>query len=1260
MISVQSNILAMNANRQFKVNTGKTRKSTEKLSSGYRINRAADDAAGIAISEKMRRQIRGLMQGTANAQDGMSYVQVADGAMNEVHDMLQRMNELSIQALNGTYTESDRAALNEEFDHLRTEIDRISHETMFNDQPVFEEHEDSFHQIEGNKKWNDNQMHTVPASANELTIHLSNDFDPKDYTVTVPAGIYTTQELIDEIDDALSKMSPSNPGFEFEYTEDGLCNVNFESADGSPTEIASVDGSLAYLIHDFYTGKSTVNLLGTTVFDVTEPLIITKGQNDELGFYVEGKKSVDFVSMKIPSGAYSRSEMIDFINSKLKENPNTIGVVAKEYGNSSIQITGGDYINITGLKGNMFKLETTKPVYSSVFYDNVKYGNFTSGTGTSASITASTYYNSSSTAKFYISDKNNTLRFKLNNAADYSKITLTNGEYTLSGLVSEINKQLKAEGLEDEITVSTLSSSYLKLSSTKKGAESTLEFDTSSGVYANTYADLFLNTRYLPKHESRRNALLTGNAKLSGEITLSANDSLSFNVDNDKYTISNIAGNYANIDALVNKLNACIDNLAGIKGKVKFAKGGNGLALNALTNDIQKIYFASANQNETYKKLFVGTTEAMNSTTVSQKNGNIERPQGSTQVNKINATIEVTVPADRVPITIDANSNKMTFTIHGSTKTITLGTKTYNSMNSLISEINQQLKNSNNDDLKTIEASYDNGKLKFVSIPPSTADDGVWSFSLPYSSYQYTSGTYAWKAILGTKMVPSPPSVREAGKTSMTTHGAIPEKTIINNDNKDLILNIGTGDVKISIASGTYNTREELKNAVQNAINASSLSGKVTASITSDNKLQIGADSDTLNASGSFYREVILDKITAQNPRSYTKEGTSTAGTYTDAYIIGRKDLSTEPVEIISGANDIFTFDFTHTSREDVANSYEKQMDIKIPEGVYTGTEIASLLQSKIQEKFDEEGFDDFEIKVSVGGITTGVVGSNDDTALQIVVQKKADKTPDAGEYVLDGIRGSAASFIFYKTTEKPKETYISGTKDLSGGISFTPDKNVLTLSADSTSYKYTFPEGKKYTADEYVNLLNDMFTNGDDNGDTAPLKASLENGVLRISHKVPGSHTITDIGGNARDMIFFEEKGRESRDPIIILVGADTQDVMSIPRIRLNSATLKINSITISQQKYAEKAVGRVKEAINILSTKRSVYGAMHNRLEHTFNNNNNVIENTQASESAIRDADMAYEVMEQAKNNFMQQTSQTILAQSNHMTDMVLNLLQ
>ncbi len=135
---VKHNITAMNSNRMLGLTTASQAKSTEKLSSGYKINRASDDAAGLSISEKMRRQIRGLTQASANAQDGISCVQTAEGALNEVEDMLQRINELAVKGENGTLTSTDRSYIQSEVKQLMSEIDRVQSTTTFNEQKLLD------------------------------------------------------------------------------------------------------------------------------------------------------------------------------------------------------------------------------------------------------------------------------------------------------------------------------------------------------------------------------------------------------------------------------------------------------------------------------------------------------------------------------------------------------------------------------------------------------------------------------------------------------------------------------------------------------------------------------------------------------------------------------------------------------------------------------------------------------------------------------------------------------------------------------------------------------------------------------------------------------------------------------------------------------------------------------------------------------------------------------------------------------------------
>ena len=160
---VQHNLTAMNSNRMLGVTTGLQAKSSEKLASGYKINRAGDDAAGLSISEKMRSQIRGLNKASQNAQDGVSVIQTAEGALNEVHSILQRMNELATQAANDTNTADDRSAINDELVALTAEIDRISETTQFN----------TMNLLDGNFKDKKLQVGSIGAAEQTITVSIS-------------------------------------------------------------------------------------------------------------------------------------------------------------------------------------------------------------------------------------------------------------------------------------------------------------------------------------------------------------------------------------------------------------------------------------------------------------------------------------------------------------------------------------------------------------------------------------------------------------------------------------------------------------------------------------------------------------------------------------------------------------------------------------------------------------------------------------------------------------------------------------------------------------------------------------------------------------------------------------------------------------------------------------------------------------------------------------------------------------------------------
>lgn len=193
---VQHNLTAMNANRQLGITTGAQAKSSEKLSSGYKVNRAADDAAGLTISEKMRSQVRGLNKASDNAQDGISLIQTAEGALNEVHSILQRMNELATQAANDTNTTADRGAIQSEVDQLTSEIDRIQSTTQFN----------TMNLLDGNYKTKNLQVGSL--CGQKITISIDDMSSSALSIKSLNVGTFTKAgSAMSAIQGALSKVS---------------------------------------------------------------------------------------------------------------------------------------------------------------------------------------------------------------------------------------------------------------------------------------------------------------------------------------------------------------------------------------------------------------------------------------------------------------------------------------------------------------------------------------------------------------------------------------------------------------------------------------------------------------------------------------------------------------------------------------------------------------------------------------------------------------------------------------------------------------------------------------------------------------------------------------------------------------------------------------------------------------------------------------------------------------------------------------------
>ena len=280
---VQHNMQAMNANRMLNVTTTQQSKATEKLSSGYKINRAADDAAGLSISEKMRKQIRGLDQASTNAQDGISAVQTAEGALTEVHSMLQRMNELAVQAANGTNSESDRSSIQDEINQLTTEIDRVAETTKFNETYLLKGNgKTSKVKIAAKDAGIEGTLKGVGTGVATFTMAALKAGD----TITIGSKGYTIGTTIDDVKSAIQALGNGK-----KVTIDG---TEYEIVDGTTTKEDQTENKLTMDNVKARVRDGSTVVAGTqTYVAMTEDKADGIGDND--ASVISAKKAYDLI-----------------------------------------------------------------------------------------------------------------------------------------------------------------------------------------------------------------------------------------------------------------------------------------------------------------------------------------------------------------------------------------------------------------------------------------------------------------------------------------------------------------------------------------------------------------------------------------------------------------------------------------------------------------------------------------------------------------------------------------------------------------------------------------------------------------------------------------------------------------------------------------------------------------------------------------------------------------------------------------------------
>ena len=1054
---VAHNFLAMNASRQLNIVTDSRKKSTEKLSSGYRINRAADDAAGLAISEKMRAIIRGLNQGTDNCQDGVSWTQIGDGALDEVHDMLHRMTQLTIKSLNETNSDSDRAAMQAEFDQLQTEIDRITQTVEFNTHKIFNEHEATYDQYLGNRKWKQDQIHQIVNGVNNsLTVNYKfapNANETSSFTITVPEGNYTTQELIDEIDTALENIGVNDSSFTFEYTGKGYCNINYENG----ASIESVSGGLTYLLHDMSQGGSLGCLIGTTKFTDDSKLNVTS-YNNTLSFTIEndlGAKSN--VNISLANGWYSRDELIDILNSKLTGT----SVKAEKYGDS-IKLASDDCL-ITGFKGNMFKIETSNPIYTSVFYDNNKYGTIalTKGTYTGGAVlptdTRDTEHN-----KFIIDSTNNTLTFQPNDDDTPTTITIPEGSYSIKEMSDKLNSLFAANGLN---LSSSYSSSggfyYLEITSGEKSTSSKVGLQGGTAVdtlFKKRVYNTFSTDRTISTASGSSTAYAQGAKSYTGsfslDITTGTNDKFNLSVNNTNYEVTIPAGTYTSSTALVSAIQSSIDSTLSSTSHA----GGVSVSLNSgylrlsgkKGSDITSISANKSGTNTGFDDIFRNDT--ISYITVS-KSGTSSTPAKITLNTDVsNNPVSITSPTFRVAL-------------DGTTRNITLTTGS-RTRQEILDEINSQLKETTS-------------PYKFSDVSSSGTTS---SFSRNASSNtSYTTASFDNKGTTSAIQGDTRNNKQVYAKVTLDRAVTVPMTIDSTNNRLKLTLNDNIGAKEITLDSGTYNSAKDLASQLQKKINEAfgDKYGGAIVSVDSSNRITIEARPGSTSGNDGEMSHIKLS--TADS--SFLKDVYSAK---TPAKAQTNQDLKSSVT--LNDTNNTLKFDYTE-------NGVTKNVSVTLAPKTYSSkTELLNAINSSLNAQ----------------GIA--VKASNDNSRLTLTSTRSGDgyniKFNSAdNDAFLDAVLSG------YKTSSS-----ITLNRDLQNSIVIDDTSNKFGLTVNGIYKTVTIPSGT-YDKNTLAKKLNEAFTNN-----SIDVTASISGNRLVLSNNTKGSGSISmsyNTGGSSMLPLF-------------------------------------------------------------------------------------------------------------------------------------------
>ena len=1130
---IQANMPFITAQNKYKISTGKKAESAEKLSSGYRINRAADDAAGLSISEKLRSQIRGLNRGSTNGEDGISWVQVADGALNEVHAMLHRMKELTVQALNDTNTDDDRAVLQAEMDSLQSEIDRITTTTQFNEKNIFAQHEPTFYQYEGNVVWDQSQRHVISQGGNQLTIQYSTDGNSTaSLTVEVPIGEYTTQELTDEIEDAL--INSGVQGINVEYTDDGTFNINLEEG----KEIEEVTGGLASLLYDSYAGGSVGALIGTTSFPNDYIKLGITSENNNLGFdveYFDGRTTS--VNITLAQGSYSRPEIIEILNNELAGT----GITAQAYG-TGIKLGSNDAI-ITGFKGNMFKIDGGVSPNTSIFYDNVKYGNITTTTGSFVGGTViPDDARDAEHQKFHISADNNELTFKSNGSDTEVTITIPDGEYTLSEMVDKLNELFVDNSLELTAQIND-GSGYngITIKSQVKGAVSEVGLSSNSSAYETLFVKRVYNSYRTDAVETvestaNRQASFTSSRLYNGTTPYTItedNNEFVISLDGNEYTIKLNTGVYNTaqdfIDEINNQLNGS-QALSGYKNKIDLSIENNKLKLTT-TEDSKVVNFdIKTSGNDTgYDYIFVGKNQTATSTTVSAPAVSGQKP-----------TITLNNPISD-PTTITEADKKLTVTINGADRVVTLPTGNV-SQADILNAINTQL-----------EAKVVTTDNTFVTVNASgnTTSNGfnytgtAGRTDIQNENYSKEGTSTILEGSVGTTN--NKPAVVEMNV-------ALPESYTVDDSNNSFQITINGNTNTLKLTNKTY-TRSELVAELQSKINSAFGTGVGGATVSlSNNKLVFTARMDT-NTDGKSTK---IEFSTGTSSFIKDLHTTETAG-----YVDTKNTLNS-----ITITNDSNEFNFTY-----VEDGVNKTANVTLKSGTYNRSQFIDMLNKQMQAQ-------GVNVTATQNGnairLSTNTVGNDGNRV-----------------YINSDTLGNSVEAVFGPMESKTQAVGIAN-RTIKDSITIDSSSNVFNIKINNVNYSVTLDENT-YDRNSFANMLEEKLREAG-----AKVDVSLDNNRLKFTTDEAGSdkniYFAHSTGGSSMKAIYGQTTTRipgatasVDSNNRLVLTGTDAGTSLSVSSATgsvLQEPTYTTNSLPVTKQTGYYSTKHAAVDGVNLGST--------------------------------------------------------------------------